>query len=292
MIDERHEESAALYALDLLEGEERAAFETELARNAELRALTEQLRETGAQLAHLAPAAAPSPFLRDRVLASAEARTTRARRWPGMVAWAAAACLGLGTGVVGWQALQLKRESETQRGIAGRARLDAETIARALDAERELMRRTAESLQATRKELEQLRVTLRDERTQSGEIIAALRRQASVAELKIQSLASLVGDTPQARAIAVWNPLTQEGVLTVANLPALEANKDYQLWLLQPGSDVPVDAGVFRVDAATGEARVAFKPSRQVPAVDKFAVSLERKGGVPKPEGPLVLLTK
>ena len=43
MIDERHEELASLYALDLLEGAERAQFETALARDPELQALVREL---------------------------------------------------------------------------------------------------------------------------------------------------------------------------------------------------------------------------------------------------------
>lgn len=289
MIEERHEEAAALYALDLLQGEERAAFEAELARNPELRTLTQQLRETGAALAHVAPAGEPSPFLRERVLASARARTSHARRaarWPAMMGWGAAACFAFGAAVLGWELATTRRELTEQSQAMARA--DSRSYL-----QREAVRReTADRLQLMQGELEKMRAALNDERVQSGQIIAALRQQASVAELKIQSLASLVENTPQARAIAVWNPLTQEGVLTVVNLPALEANKDYQLWFLEPQNEVPVDAGVFRVDGRTGEARLTFKPTRPVRAVDKFAVSLERRGGVPKPEGPVVLLTK
>ena len=52
-----------------------------------------------------------------------------------------------------------------------------------------------------------------------------------------------------------------------------------------------VDGGVFSVDPATGEARITFHANKPVKSVAKFAVSLERKGGVPKAEGPMVLLS-
>jgi hypothetical protein len=65
MIDERHEELAALYALDLLEGAELTAFESALAHDAELRRLVASLRETSAALALAAPTVpAPSANLR------------------------------------------------------------------------------------------------------------------------------------------------------------------------------------------------------------------------------------
>src|SRR5438132_620208 len=66
MIDERHEELAALYALDLLEGTDRAQFEAALARDPALQALVRDLRESSAALAHTAPAVPPPAALRHR----------------------------------------------------------------------------------------------------------------------------------------------------------------------------------------------------------------------------------
>jgi anti-sigma-K factor RskA len=100
----------------------------------------------------------------------------------------------------------------------------------------------------------------------------------------------MAGNSPQALAVAVWNPKTQEGVLSVAKLPALASDKDYQLWLIDPAYPAPVDGGVFTVNPATGDARINFKPNQRVNNAAKFAVSLERKGGVKKAEGPIVLL--
>ncbi|HEY1108323.1 MAG TPA: hypothetical protein VGE76_06815, partial [Opitutaceae bacterium] len=73
MIDEHQEELAALYAFDLLEGEERARFEAALAQDPQLQALVHELRETSAQLAH-AQATPPPAALKDRVLASIAGR--------------------------------------------------------------------------------------------------------------------------------------------------------------------------------------------------------------------------
>jgi hypothetical protein len=114
--------------------------------------------------------------------------------------------------------------------------------------------------------------------------------QGTLADYKIATLASLLGNSPQAVAVAVWNPASQEGVLTVQKLPALAADKDYQLWVVDPQYSIPVDGGVFKVDPTTGEGRLIFHPNRPVQTVAKFAVSLERKGGVPKAEGPMVLI--
>ena len=59
-----------------------------------------------------------------------------------------------------------------------------------------------------------------------------------------------------------------------------------------PPDPNPVDGGVFTVDPTTGERRMKFKAKQPVGAVNAFAVTLERKGGVPKAEGPFVLLGK
>jgi anti-sigma-K factor RskA len=52
---------------------------------------------------------------------------------------------------------------------------------------------------------------------------------------------------------------------------------------------VPVDAGIVRVDS-TGFAKVDFKPVTEVTDASKFALSVEKEGGVPKGEGPIVLI--
>jgi anti-sigma-K factor RskA len=59
MNDERQQDLAALYALDLLEGDELRAFESELTNNPNLRQLTSHWRETAATLAHAAPTTLP-----------------------------------------------------------------------------------------------------------------------------------------------------------------------------------------------------------------------------------------
>jgi anti-sigma-K factor RskA len=64
------------------------------------------------------------------------------------------------------------------------------------------------------------------------------------------------------------------------------------LWVVDPQYPNPVDGGVFSVDPATGEARLVFKARQPVSNISAFAVTLERKGGVPKAEGPFVLLGK
>ncbi len=280
MIAEHHEELASLYAFDLLEGAELTAFETELARNAALRALVDDLRRTAAGLAHTAPSPAPSPVLRARVLASIAAQPSpsasvvggvpsprsdsasaeilpfRAVLWTG---WAAAACFALATAYFGANYFAARTQLALASNDAELSRLEAQSLAQRLEAERIL---------------------------NSG-YIASLQKSGDVANLKIAKLADLLGNSPQAVAIAVWNPLSQSGVLTVEKLPVLQRDQDYQLWVIDPAYKDPVNGGVFTVDA-NGVARLDFRPDQSVTAATTFAISRERKGGVPKAEGPLV----
>lgn len=279
MIDERTEEAASLYALDLLEGEEKAAFETRLRRDASLGYFVEELRLSSTALALLAPPAQPSLALGERVFASlpresapqpAPVTPFRAGSWMG---WAAAACVTLCAAYLGQLYLSGQADLAAVRTQESLARIEAENALQLLEAERLLAQ-----------------AQISDLRTAQARI-ASLQQQADLAQLKISSLASLLTESPQAQAIAVWNPLAQEGILTVANLPALTGDRDYQLWVIDPQYPIPVDGGVFTVEPANGEARLQFKPKEPIAQIAKFAVSLERKGGVPRAEGPMVLIS-
>ncbi len=121
--------------------------------------------------------------------------------------------------------------------------------------------------------------------------VADLEQQSAVDRLQIAVLSSLLQNTPDARAVCVWDEDRQEGILTVENLPPVPADQDYQLWVVDPAYANPVDGGVFNT-SADGSSRFQFHPGQTISAANAFAVSLERKGGVPKAEGPMVLITK
>jgi anti-sigma-K factor RskA len=114
--------------------------------------------------------------------------------------------------------------------------------------------------------------------------------QADLEGIEVATLSSMMAVAPRAKAVAVWDGEHQEGVLTVSSLPALEPDKDYQLWIIDPRYENPVNGGVFSV-SAQGETKIRFKPDQPIESISAFAVSLERKGGVPKAEGPMVLIT-
>jgi anti-sigma-K factor RskA len=84
----------------------------------------------------------------------------------------------------------------------------------------------------------------------------------------------------------MWHA-TAGGVFVAAGLPAAPAGKAYQLWAIA-GSDAPVSAGVFSVDAS-GAGSLAVRPLPGVATVSAFAVTLEPAGGLPAPSGEIYL---
>jgi anti-sigma-K factor RskA len=272
MTTERHEELAALYAFDLLDGADRQRFEAELASSATLRGLVDQLRTTAADLSLLAPQVAPPATLRETVLARATSPARSAAdvvpfplaRW---IPWAAAASFALLAGALWLRSTGLSAEVQmlvTQRDLAE----TAYKIAQSQLAERTLLAEQA-----------------------IADLGQRLRQTEDLGRLRVTALASLLNNSPEARAIAVWDPGQQSGLLTVEKLPAIAAEQDYQIWVIDPQYPIPVDGGVFKPDS-DGKAVLTFKGDKPVQKVTAFAISLEKKGGVPKAEGPLVLLGK
>lgn len=252
MIDERQEELASLYALDLLEGAERADFERAVATDPALRTLVRELRETTATLAHTAAAPTVPSELKSRVLASIdEERPDNVIRpafgFRQFLPWAIAACFAF---IAAW---------------CGRLYVTSEAEAARL---RQLTSLAEVELKSTRQKLE------------ATELLASQQlADLSLANLKIAALASLAKNTPEALAVAVWNPNRQEGVLALEKMPALQADQRLELWVVEDKADAkPVSAGVFDLRGEAG--RLPFKASMTVGTVKAFAISREKEDGV------------
>jgi len=102
------------------------------------------------------------------------------------------------------------------------------------------------------------------------------------------TLAASAPAPADAKATVAWQPGRQSGVIRISNLPAPQSGKDYQLWAVDAEHKDPISAGIIRVDK-NGVAQVRFKPVEKAEHVKAFAISLEREGGVPKKEGPILL---
>jgi hypothetical protein len=176
--------------------------------------------------------------------------------------WAAAALLALTTSWLALQNISLRTQND---GLRTQHRLA------------EIAYRTAQNQLGERSLLAETLVR---------DLGAQLKRSENLARLKVSALASLAGNTKEAQAIAVWDPDQQSGLLTFDKLPVIADEQDYQIWVVDPAYPNPVNGGVFKPDAA-GHAVLAFRPDQPVKQAAAFAISLERKGGVPKAEGPI-----
>ncbi len=125
-----------------------------------------------------------------------------------------------------------------------------------------------------------------------------LRRELTVARsvdplmrTKFIALSPDNGAPADAKAMVAWESDKQTRVIRVVGMPAAESGKDYQLWAIDANYKDPVSAGIVHVDPS-GIAQARFKPEAATNRVKAFALTLERKGGVPKAEGPILLVGK
>jgi len=301
MIDERTEELASLYVLDLLVGGERTVFEAQLAADPELQNLVRALRETAGALA-FAASSSPPPELKTRLLAQVRTAGKTAAipahvsglvpfRVPTWLPWAAAVCFAVAAAWLGREFLFAREQIFALRTEAQLADLDRRDAQNHLTAERIVLNR---QLTETGRQLTQAQQRIADTEQQLATLDREAKAQGDLAQLKIATLTSMLGNSPESIAVAVWNPARQEGVFTVDKLPAVAPDQDYELWVIDPQQPKPISGGVFKV-GANGQARIQFKPEAPVSQIAKFAVSREKSGGAPRfagPQGEVIMISQ
>ena len=97
-------------------------------------------------------------------------------------------------------------------------------------------------------ELRSLHQSVEANRIINDRQIADLQRGSSLDQLKISTLIPTAKDAKDVAVLAVWNPAKQEGVLSVQGLPKIEADENYQLWLITADQKTTVSGGTFSVD--------------------------------------------
>lgn len=273
MIDEERQDLAADYALNELDPYKTGAFEAELARDPELRALTEELCEAAASLAHDAPRRLPPPELRERILsavrgeaiapsapAPATAAAPKAPTQSGGVSilpWALAAGFAITTVALWFERDQLRKDS---------ANLRQDAI-------------------ALREKTEKSKARIAD----LSKEVEGLKNRDALAQVRLATLSAQVDAYKNGKVLIAWDPEKQRGIVQFTNLPRPEAGKDYQLWVIDPKYPKPVSGGVVPTNP-DGSANIAFKTVEPIEKADKFAVSVEPAGGVPSATGPIVFL--
>ncbi len=84
-------------------------------------------------------------------------------------------------------------------------------------------------------------------------------------------------NAPDASASILWNKQLEEVYFTFQNLPELDKESQYQLWVIKDGK--PVDMGVF--DYASAEKSLV--KMKNTNAAEAFAITIEPKGGSVNP---------
>jgi anti-sigma-K factor RskA len=80
----------------------------------------------------------------------------------------------------------------------------------------------------------------------------------------------------------VWNAQDQRGLLVLEGLPPPGAGQTYQLWLIDPKLAQPISGGVLP-DNPGGSLRVQFSSPVRVETAERFAISIEPRGGSVRP---------
>lgn len=247
---DQYAEDFALYALNALEGDERAKIEEHLATCASCRLEVEQLRADMALLAISATGSRPPQRARQRLL---DAITREPRRqpaassrrgWWGWLGWAAAAAVLLFT-------LSLRRDISMLK--------ERLVLARSRQVE-------------TTRQLDELRKIV-------APIIAPEAQRVTL-------VATKASPQPQGKAFYLRDRASL--VFVASNMPALPPRKAYELWLI-PVAGNPIPAGMFRPDAH-GSASVVNPPLPPGTAAKAFAITVESEAGAAAPTTPILMM--
>ena len=94
------------------------------------------------------------------------------------------------------------------------------------------------------------------------------------------------GENPQAHATLTVAADAVTATFVATNLPQLDANLTYQLWLIR--GDLPISAGIFNVDE---NGRIVYQVDGTLAAsFDAVGVSIEHAGGSEQPTPDQIIL--
>lgn len=93
--------------------------------------------------------------------------------------------------------------------------------------------------------------------------------------------------SPASFATVYWDTTSKDVYLVVNNLPKPASDKQYQLWALLDGK--PIDVGMIDNDSFIGEKKLLLR-MKNVSGAQAFAITLEKKGGNPTPQGSMYVM--
>jgi anti-sigma-K factor RskA len=213
----------------------------------------------------------------------------------------------------------LAKNNEQQGGLTNlTARLDAQAKEHAAQAKQlqeqvdklrlqnEDEQHNLKSLGAANKELDSEKVQLQHAADRMREQLEQQIQQTTLLLKKVNEqtfsldllmdptirIAPLVDPKGEAKATAkvYWQGEKKTGLMVVSNLtPVLEGQgKCLEIWAIC-GTEPPVPAGIGWTDE-TGHGNFRVKLAKDIACIDKFAVTVEKTGGVPVPEGSIILI--
>jgi anti-sigma-K factor RskA len=247
-------EDIDLYALGVLEGEDKRVLEDHLAACGECREKLEEARGLVALVGLTAPSQAPRPELRKRLLDRVRAEgglqedAEKVSFWGSLLHWPN----------VGWAFAILVVVTGSVLTAVENRRLERQLAS-----------------------LERMAKNEHAELTRTSAALELLRAPDTV---RVRLVAGQARSVPEGKVF--YHP--KRGLLFIAwRLPAPATHMCYQLWLM-PMKGNPISAGVFMPDT-NGDGAVLM-PELPLDVVAKgFAVTVEPDGGMPQPTGPHVL---
>jgi anti-sigma-K factor RskA len=247
---ESPQDLAAAYALGALSAEEARRFEAYLAGSPEARREVAEYREVAALLALAGPEPAPSPDLRERVLARRRAPTTRptavrprsARPWPALAA-GLVTVVGLGFGYA---------QLTTVRDLRGK------------------LAQLGQRLERTSDQLRAREATLN-----------------SILEPGVQLFQLTASGDPDPLVQLFWDRKRHRAVVHGFQLDSVPEGRAYQLWFIKDGAPVP--SVTFRPEP-TGHVLVEGIEVPAEGDVTAAALTVEPESGSPQPTSPIRLV--
>jgi anti-sigma-K factor RskA len=134
-------------------------------------------------------------------------------------------------------------------------------------------------MSAFRDEAEKLR---REKKILEDAFAAPYTGADHLATTRIGVLRAAAGGPAGATGASVWSVQDQRGLLVVEGLPPPGPGQSYQLWLIDPKLAQPISGGVLP-DSPGGSVRLQFSSAVRVETPERFAISIEPRGGSVRP---------
>ena len=225
------EELACLYVLDQLEAGERAAFQSRLNREPELRSLVGEIESSLERRINSLPRWVPPESLLEgieaRIYGQGRAGPSRVLTWASIARWGIAAVIALSLGTLA-----------VQRLIQGNApAVKPSIIFVGLDPSRSALSK----------------VRLQEAASQDPD--ARFIQLASLAERLWKAPGAATARSPSddqaSRGYALYDPVSNQGFIAVQQLPAAGLGTSYHLWILDTASGKTRDAGTLPLSGSS-----------------------------------------